>query len=95
MLKETVEVNQYWTLENSVACSFNRLKAQLFNLIEASVPDKTQQTALKGLIKGFANNEYRICVKEMRYDALAMKLIEKESFDGVPESSEPLENRSF
>jgi hypothetical protein len=64
-----------------VSAQFNQLKAKLFNLIEASSPDKTQQEAVKGLIRGFCNEHYknsvgdlaglmeRIGVIEDKYDA--------------------------
>lgn len=91
-----VEYNQYWGLENDVATSFNRLKGKLFNLIEATITDKVQCEATKGLIKGFANDEFKICVKNMRYSAEAIGLLQKVDIDGfLPESAEPLENRTF
>ena len=89
----TVEFNQYWALENDVANGFNRLKAKLFNLIEATVSDKTQQTAVKGLIKGFSNDEYKLCVQNMRDTAIAAGYID--GMPMVPETAEPLEHRTF
>lgn len=74
---EEVKVNKYWILENDVARSFNRLKGKLFNLVEASVLDKTAQEAVKGLMKGFANDEYNRCIDMMRDTAEDMGLIEK------------------
>lgn len=90
MEKETVEINHYWALEQSVSWGFNRLKAKLFNLVEASVVDKGQVEALKGLIKGFANDEYKNVVEELRMTAIGMKLLDaKEPF--LPQTAEPLE----
>jgi len=89
----TVEYNQYWGLENDVAGGFNRLKAKLYNLIEATITDKTQQEAVKGLIKGFSNDEYGLVIKNMRYTAKIAGYITGEQ--SIPESSEPLENRTF
>jgi hypothetical protein len=89
-----VEYNQYWALENEVASGFNRLKAKLFNLIEATISEEVQQKAVKGLIKGFSNDEYKICIENMRYSARIAGYIEKEEIE-VPQSAEPLENRTF
>lgn len=91
---ENVEFNRYWALEHNVARSFNRLKAKIYNLVEASVSDKTQQEALKGLVKGFANDEYRLCVDEMRFIAMEMKLIDEEDRK-LPAPAQPLESRVF
>lgn len=91
---ENVKVNMYWCLEHDVALRFNRLKAKLFNLVEASVPDKTQQEALKGLVKGFANDEYKLCLEDMRLEAINAGWLKKEELN-FPQSAEPLENRQF
>lgn len=92
--KIEVEVNMYWSLENEVANNFNRLKAKIFNLIEASLPDKTQQEAMKGLVRGFANDEYKLCLDNMRYCAKEGGLIDGDGA-GVPATAMPLENRTF
>lgn len=81
----------YWQLEIVVSTSFNRLKGKILNLIEASIPDKVQQEALKGLIKGFANDEYRNCQTDMQYYATLMKLIEKGETDEMPKTACPLD----
>lgn len=87
---QVIRENYYWTLEYDVSNSFNRLKAKIYNLIEASIPDKTQQAALKGLVKGFANDEYGVCIDNMRYDAKQAKYLTEED-DFLPRSAEPLE----
>lgn len=73
--KGEMKVPSYYWVENKVAHSFNRLKAKVFNLIEASVTDKIQQEALKGLIKGFANEEYHKCLVSMREEAVLADII--------------------
>ena len=88
-MKETVEINYYFGLENNVSTGFNRLKAKLFNLIEASVPNREQSAALKAMIRGFANDEYRLCIENMRETAEAGGLITKD--DEFPIGAEPLE----
>jgi hypothetical protein len=80
----------YWGLENVVSNNFNRLKGKIFNLIEATIPDKTQAEAMKGLIKGFANDEFRSTVTDMRFHAEMAGLIKKD--EGRPcDFAEPLE----
>lgn len=94
MLKNTkfVEVKSYWSLENDVSTGFNRLKAKIYNLIEATITEEQQQKAIKGLIKGFANDEYNICIENMRYSARCANLIpENEGQSIIPLSAEPLE----
>lgn len=91
----TVTYNHYWGLENDVAGGFNRLKAKLFNLIEATVTDKVQQDAVKGLIKGFSNDEYKLCIQNMRETAKSAGYIERDIVDGTPWVAEPLEFRTF
>jgi len=81
---EKVSISSYWRLEEQVAHSFNRLKAQVFNLIEASVMGEKQQEAMKGLVRGFASDELRNCSSDMRYTARAIGVL---SGDG--ESSYP------
>jgi hypothetical protein len=85
-------VSQYFQLEGIVSNSFNRLKGKMFNLIEATITDKQQCEAVKGLIKGFANDEYTNCVSDMRYQARDMKLLTvEESEDFPPMSATPLD----
>jgi hypothetical protein len=91
MEKQTVEVNEYWCLEADVSRGFNILKAKLYNLIEATIKEEKQQQAVKGLIKDFANDSYRLVIRDMRFDAINAKMIEKESAE-VPETTYPLEN---
>lgn len=84
----------YWDLEAVVSNSFNRLKAKVYNLIEASVIVKAQQDAMKGLIRGFANDEFRNCLGDLRYYArLAKFLAEGEDSASTlpPLGAEPLE----
>ena len=86
------ENRNYWHLEGYVGGGFNRFKAKLYNLIEASVTDKKQCEAVKGLIKGFANDEYINCIENMRYEARQQKLIPEEVSQSIPPmSAEPLE----
>lgn len=82
----------YWELERVVAWSFNRLKGKIYNLVEASINDQNQQKALKGLIKGFANDEYKLCTSEMRYCGRMLNLLSEGEDTEVPQSAEPLEN---
>lgn len=88
------KIPSYWWIEDAVAHSLNRLKGQIFNLIEASVPEERQQEALKGLIRGFANEEFRRCVVDMRDQAREAGLLPKgEDSDTPPLSVYPLESR--
>lgn len=81
----------YWDLELEASTSFNRLKGKIFNLVEASIPDKIQQEALKGLIRGFANDEFGILCSNMRYTARLAKFIEEgEDSEIPPMSANPL-----
>ena len=77
-MKEKVEINQYWAFEHDVSHGFNMLKAKLYNLIEASVIGENQQKAMKGLVKDFANDAFRITVTNMRFNARGANLIGKE-----------------
>jgi len=89
-----VFVKDYWSLEGDVSNGFNRLKAKIYNLIEATIIEKKQQEAIIGLIKGFANDEYRNCIENMRYSAKCANLIpENEGQSIIPLSAEPLESR--
>jgi hypothetical protein len=81
--------NPYFDIEGVVSNSFNRLKGKFYNLIEASVNDPTQREALKGLIKGFSNEEYRNCKSDMQWIAREKGLI-PEGY-GSTEGAEPLE----
>jgi hypothetical protein len=89
-MNETVEVNHYWSLEHTVSRSFNRLKAKLFSLIEASSDSSEQVDALKNLVRGFANDEYRLCIEDMRAMAKVAKFI-PENDQSLPIAAEPLE----
>lgn len=95
--KETPPVNGvpsgYWELERIVAWSFNRLKGKIYNLVEASVEYEERQKAVKGLIKGFANDEYKLCVEEIKWHAIKMGIIKEEETQ-IPRSAEPLENKN-
>ena len=77
------EPSYYW-IENAVASHFNRLKGKLFNLIEASITDKEQCKAIKGLVKDFANSEYGLCIENMRYEAKQAKFIDEKSDSTIP-----------
>lgn len=90
---KTEGVSRYFQLEGIVSTSFNRLKGKTFNLIEATITDKQQCEAIKGLIKGFLNDEYANCVSDMRYQARDMKLLTiEESEDFPPMSANPLDS---
>ena len=86
--------NNYWEFERIVAWSFNRLKGKIYNLIEASVESEDRQKAVKGLIKGFSNDEYKLCVEEMKWHGVKCQLLKEEEMHGVPQSAEPLENKN-
>lgn len=89
-------VSQYFQIEGIVSNSFNRLKGKMFNLIEATITDKQQCEAVKGLIKGFANDEYANCASDLRYQARDMKLLTvEESEDFPPMSASPLDSLSI
>lgn len=75
MSKETVELNYYWGLEHEVSNSFNRAKGKIFNLIEATIIDEKQSSAVKGLIKGFMSEEYSGCLRAMRSHAVEAEYI--------------------
>lgn len=87
-MNELKQIDKYWYLEKTVSNNFNRLKAKIFNLVDASIIDKQQATAVKGLIKGFANDEYRLCIEDMRYTAEDAGYIKDVHY---PIPSEPLE----
>lgn len=72
-----------------VSAQFNQLKGKIFNLIEASITDKQQCEAVKGLIKGFCNDNYKNTVGDLG------GLFTRLGFSdlSVPLSAEPLENR--
>ena len=48
------DVGNLFHYEKFVSESMNKLRAQIFNLLEASVTNEKQCNALKGLIKGFS-----------------------------------------
>ncbi len=95
MLKETNSLSSnYWNLESDVSNGFNRLKAKIYNVLEASILDGKQLNALKGLVKGFANDEYNKCIENMRYDAIHSGFIEENKDNEIsipPLTAEPLE----
>jgi hypothetical protein len=82
----------HWEYERTIAWSFNRLKGKIYNLIEASIDNEQQKIALKGLIKGFSNDEYKKCVEETRFVSIQLGLSKREDYD-MPHSAEPLENK--
>lgn len=41
-----------------ISDDYNKLKAKMFNLVEATITDKTQADAVKGIIKGFCNDAF-------------------------------------
>jgi hypothetical protein len=82
----------YWNIERDVSNNFNRLKGKLFNLIEATVTDKQQCEAMKGLIKDFANSEFALCVENLRYTAKGLGLVGEETGSPIPSlGAQPLE----
>jgi hypothetical protein len=87
-------IYSYYELERNVSDGFNRLKGKIYNLIEATITDKEQQKAIVGLIKGFANDEYKLCISNMKYTARLMKILDDEldnSSASLTELAEPLE----
>ncbi len=70
------ELCDYWNIEEDVSHAFNRAKAKIFNLIEATITEDKKQEAVKGLIKGFINDEYYKCIEAMRFSASRAKLID-------------------
>ena len=48
-----------------VSVQFNQLKAKLFNLIEASTIDEKQREAMKGLVKGFCNLQFKNVITDL------------------------------
>lgn len=88
-----ITTTNYWDLEKNVSNGFNRLKAKLYNLIEATIQSKEQKEAIKGLIKGFSNDEFRLCIRFMRLDAKAANFIHEGTDDNIPEIAEPLEQK--
>ena len=56
--------------------------------------DPNQGEAMKGLIKGFANDEFKIALENMRYNARSAGFLEKgELYNVSILPSEPLESR--
>lgn len=95
-MNELKSISPYFHIEQNVSDSFNKLKGELFNLIEATIVDEKQADAIKGLIRGFANNAYSSCANNMRDVALNAKYINKEEFDDFPPMSvNPLNSREF
>lgn len=90
--QESVSKPRYWDLEAVVSNSFNRFKGKLYNLIESTQLNPEQQKAIKGLIRGFANDEYRNCLEEMRYYATGARFIPQGEGQSIPPlGAEPLE----
>lgn len=95
MSEESIGVNKdnlYYSLEDLVSHGFNVFKGKLYNLVEASMPDKIQAEALKGLIKGFANDTYRNTVTDMRWYARNGGLIPEGDGSSVVGLAFPLES---
>ena len=64
--------------------------------MEASISDKQQVEALKGLIKGFANDEYHNACENMRYHArMAGWIDDGEDSNIAPLPAQPLEGINF
>lgn len=80
----SVDASGYWLLENEVSHGLNRMKAKIYNLIEASIPDTKQQEALKGLIRGFANDEYGIMVSNLRHISREIGFLEEGDDSEIP-----------
>ena len=93
--KNTGGNSGYWIIESDVSNGFNRLKAKIFNLIEATITDEKQAQALKGLVKGFSNDEYKIVIDNMRFDARNSGYIPEGVESSIPPlAAEPLEVES-
>jgi hypothetical protein len=52
---------------NLLSSRFNQLKGKLFNLAETSATNETQLKAMKGLIKDFCNEQYKLSINDMSY----------------------------
>ena len=81
-------VAEYWGIAST---QFNQLKAKLFNLIEGAVPDERQQTALKRLIRGFCNDNFRLLADDMQDFLFRMGVTDARAHD-FPMSANPLES---
>lgn len=88
-------VSSYFKLEGVVSNSFNRLKGKMLNLVEAIITDNQQCDAVKGLIKGFANDEYANCANDMRWIARDIELLSKDESEDFPQmSANPLDSKT-
>lgn len=64
---EVRPVYNNWAFENILHQHFNRLRARLLNLAEASTRDRQQSDAMKGLIKDFINEAFFPARKEIEF----------------------------
>lgn len=92
-------LNETWKVSGSiyeykdiVSVQFNQLKAKLYNTIEAAITDKEQREAVKGLIRGFCNENYRNTIKDLRglLNRMGLAMEVCEPMDEL--RAEPLEN---
>lgn len=96
MKTELESINSYFFIEGCVSDSFNRLKAKIFNIIEATGIEDKQSEAIIKLIKGIANDEHINCSKHMRKVALTAEIITDEEVKTFPPiSSNPLETEVY
>lgn len=54
-----------WAFEPILHNHFNKLRARLMNLAEASTRDKQQSDAIKGLMKDFVNEAYYPALRDI------------------------------
>ena len=66
-----------------ISAQYNQLKAKLFNTIEASIIEKEQREAVKGLIKGFCNEQYRNTIKDVKGLLIRMGLIDESNPENI------------
>ena len=83
-----------WQFQGIVSAQFNQLKAKLYNVIEASLIEEKQREAVKGLVKGFCNENYKNTIIDLEYFLKGLGVIDQNEGASIPPlSAEPLENR--
>ncbi len=81
-------VSEFYDISSA---QFNQLKAKLFNLIEASIPNMEQNSAIKGLVKGFCNQHYKNLVGDLHRLMHRLRLLDT---DSNPMAENELDNRN-
>ncbi len=64
---EPIAIFNKWSYTHHLSRPMNKLKGQLYSLIEASAQSREQSEATKKLVKGFCNDTYRDILDEMRW----------------------------